>query len=75
MPAHHAEPAQTAGAVIPVAGLLLAVLMIVTVCLLAVAAAGSSIPPSGSAPAVSGPTLTPDDPAAATPVPVQELER
>lgn len=77
MPAHRAQHAQASLPPIPLAGVLLTLLAIVTICLLAVTAAGSSIDPAdristGAAPTV---VITPDDPAAPMPVPVQELER
>ena len=76
MPAHRAEAPQTAQPPVPLAGVLLILVAIVTICLLATTA-GSSIEPAGGTPMGSAPTvaLTPDDPGAASPVPVQVLER
>lgn len=77
MPARHAEAPQTAQPAVLLAGVLLMLLAIVSICLLAVAAAGSSIDPADGTHVVSTPTiaLTPDDPGAASPVPVQVLDR
>jgi hypothetical protein len=53
MPAHRAAAAQPASPPVPVAGILLGLVMIVTVCLLSIAAADSSIEPGDGGAAVT----------------------